>query len=287
MALLVNGERIEDAAIKQEVERLRPDYEKAFVDMDPKEREAQLLDWCKENVIERTLLIQEIKSKGSAVPKKQVEYVYTRLKEKYCKDKQEPHKEFGAESEEKLKELIEMLLKTTSKFDEISKDLPKPTQADIEKYYQENKELFRTADKVRVAHIVKYIDWQTDETAAYNAIRQAQEEINNGTPFETAIEQYTDDPDSGNNSDYITQGEKAEEFEDIVFNLDAGEISDIFHTRYGFHIAKVYDKKPGTIPSLKEIKNQIIDVLTENMRQAAVEKFIDQLKNKARIEESI
>ena len=45
MAIVVNGEKIEDSAIKQEVERLRPDYERVFAEQDPKERETQLLDW--------------------------------------------------------------------------------------------------------------------------------------------------------------------------------------------------------------------------------------------------
>lgn len=34
MALIINGEKIEDAAIQQEVERLRPDYERVFSDQD-------------------------------------------------------------------------------------------------------------------------------------------------------------------------------------------------------------------------------------------------------------
>jgi hypothetical protein len=36
MAFVVNGEKIEDSAIKNETERLRPDYERVFVDQDPK-----------------------------------------------------------------------------------------------------------------------------------------------------------------------------------------------------------------------------------------------------------
>ena len=37
MAEIVNGERIEDSAIKEEAERLRPQYEKVFESMDEKE----------------------------------------------------------------------------------------------------------------------------------------------------------------------------------------------------------------------------------------------------------
>ena len=47
MALIVNGERIEDSMIKQEAERLRPDYEKVFSDQSAEEREAKVLDWTK------------------------------------------------------------------------------------------------------------------------------------------------------------------------------------------------------------------------------------------------
>ena len=47
MALIVNGEKIEDSAIQQEAERLRPDYERVFADQETEEREAQLLDWSR------------------------------------------------------------------------------------------------------------------------------------------------------------------------------------------------------------------------------------------------
>ena len=56
MRLTVNGEKIEDAAVQQEYERLKPDYEKAFAQQSPEEQKVQLLDWSRENVIERVLL---------------------------------------------------------------------------------------------------------------------------------------------------------------------------------------------------------------------------------------
>lgn len=284
MALIINGEKVEDSVIRKEVERLRPEYEKAFVDMDPKERETQLLGWSKENVIERILLKQEIKNINSAIPIEHLETVLDRLKEKY-ENQQELYEDFDAEDEDKLKEVLELILKTEQRFGELYKDLPQPSQAEIEKFYEENKEQFRGPDQVRAAHIVKYVNWRNDEATACNAIKQAQDEIENGTPFEVVIDKYTDDPNSSNNSYYFTKGEDVEEFEDVIFNLGVGEVSDIFRTRYGFHIAKVYERKPGTIASLKEVKKRVVEKLTDGMRQAAVDGLLDQLKNKAKIEE--
>jgi len=284
MALIVNGEKIKDAVIQKEAERLRPDYEQAFVDMAPKEREAQLLDWSKENVLERVLLSQAVNKSGEKIPPDQVEAVLARLKKEY-KDQQELYKDFNVEDDEKMKEAIELMIKTDRKFDELCQDLPKPSQADIEKHYEENKEQFKSADRVRVAHIVKYVDWQTDDSTAYNAIKQAQEELKNGAPFEVVVDKYTDCADKGGDLGYVSRGQMVEEFEDAVFNLSIGQVSDIFRTRFGFHIAKVYDRKPGVIASLNEVKKEIVDELTYQRRDEVINEFIDQLKSKAKIEE--
>ena len=284
MALIVNGERIEDSTIKQEVERLRPDYEKAFVDMPTQEREAQLLDWSKENIIERVLLKQEFENTEPKIPKEQIESVIARLKKQY-KDQQEFYKEYDIENDEDVKKHIELIIKMNLKFEEFRKDLNKPSQAAIIEYYQKNKEQFATADEVRVAHIIKHVDWQSDETTAYTVIKQAQHELKKGTPFEFVVDKYSDYTDHGGDLGYVTRGQLAEEFEDIVFNLDIGQVSDIFRTRFGFHIAKVYDIKPAEVPTFEQAKPQIISVLKEQMQEKAIDDFIDHLRGKAKIEE--
>ena len=67
MALIVNGEKIEDSTIKQESERMRAHYEDVFAEMSPKKREAQLLDWSKENVMERVLINQQARQNGDEI----------------------------------------------------------------------------------------------------------------------------------------------------------------------------------------------------------------------------
>ena len=74
-----------------------------------------------------------------------------------------------------------------------------------------------------------------------------------------------------------------EEFEDVVFSLGPNETSDIFHTRFGYHIAKVYDRKPGATLELKEVQGNIVEILKEQTRRKSIEDFIDKLKGKAKI----
>ena len=283
MTLIVNGEKIEDSTIKQEAERLRPDYERVFSDQDPKEREAQLFDWSKENVIERVLINQEAKKSNEKIPPEQIESALVKIKEQYT-DPKELYKALGVEDDAGIKEQIEMQMRVEQTLNEVCKDLPDPPKADIQEYYEKNTEQFMTAESARVAHIVKYVNWQTDEETAYNAIKEAHDELKNGAAFEVVVDKHTDCADSGGDLGQVVKGQMVEEFEDVVFNMGAGDVSDVFRTRFGFHIAKVYDRKPAAVAELKEVKDQIVSTLQEQIRSKAIDDFIDTLKEKAKIE---
>jgi len=274
MAITVNGERIEDQEIQQEVERLRPSHDQAFADRDPKEREAQLLDWSKENVIERVLLRQEAKANGPEIPAADVEAALAKLKEQYEKP-EELYKEFDADGDEKVKEMIELQMKVEQQINDVHAKVPDASEDEIRQYYDENKERFKSDEQVRVAHIVKYVNWQTDEATAMQVITQAHDEIKN----------YTDCGDSGGDLGYVMRGQMVEEFEDVVFNLNEGQVSDVFRTRFGFHIAKVYDRRPPAIAELKEVEKEVAEQVKEQKKEQALGDYLDQLRAKATVEE--
>ena len=282
MSLIVNGEKIEDTAVQREAERLRPEYEKAFADLDPREREAQLVEWSKENLIERTLLNQEAEEKCKKIPNAKVEAALNRLRKQYG-DMQKLYKEFDAEDEEMVKEKIKLMMKVEQILKQTTESQSKPSLDDMQRYYEENIGQFKSNERVRVAHIVKYIDWRSDEQEAFQRMKQAYDELNNGVTFEEVIDQYMDRVDSGGDLGFISRGQTVSEFEDVVFNLGVGQISEVFRTRFGFHIAKVYDREPECVVSFEEVKDRIKDVLCERLREDAIVDLIDQLKSKAEI----
>jgi parvulin-like peptidyl-prolyl isomerase len=284
MTLFVNGEKIKESEIKREFERLKPHYEQVFKDQKPEQQKSQLLDWSRENVIEMVLIRQEAKKHGDPVPKGQIEAALKKIKEQYA-DQEQFYKDFNTKDDKKIKEAIELQVRVERKLEEIQKDIPEPSKQAVSQYYEDNKEQFQSPEQIRVAHIVKHINWQTDEAAAQNIIRQALDELKKGVVFETLAQKYSDCPENGGDLGYITIGQMVEEFEDVVFNLGVGRTSDIFRTRFGYHIAKVYDRRPPAIPELKEVKSQIADALKEQAKSKAIDDFIDKLKSKAKIEE--
>lgn len=285
MAIVVNGERIEDRDIQHEVQRLRPSYEQAFTDLDPARREAQLSEWSKENVIERVLLRQEAKTSGKAIPAADIEAALARLKEQYDKP-EDLHKEFCVDSDDKIREIIELQMKVEHKIRDIYAAAPEPSESEIAEYYEQNKEQFKSGDQVRVAHVVKYVNWQTDEATAMETVVRAHEEIERGAPFEAVVEKYTDCADSGGDLGYVMRGQMVEEFEDVIFNLSPGQVSNVFRSRFGFHIAKVYDRKPPAIPDLKDIKKQIAEAVRDQKREQALGEYLDRLRSKAVVQEA-
>ena len=284
MTILVNGERIEDQEIQQEMQRLRPSYEQAFADQDPAQREAQLVDWSKENVIERVLLRQEAKRNGEPVPAGDLEAAFARLKQQYEKP-EDLYKDLNAVTDDSIKTMIEVQMKVERKINSVYAGVSEPSESEIRDYYEQNKERFTTGEQIRVAHIVKYVNWQTDEATALGVITEAHREIDAGTPFEAVVGKYTDCADNGGDLGYVARGQLVEEFEDVAFHLNAGQVSDVFRTRFGFHIVKLYDRQAPTVPPLRAIRGQIVDEVKEQKREQALGDYLDALRSRARVEE--
>jgi len=281
MAITVNGEKIDDFVIEQEAERLRPEYEQVFEDMPQNEREKQLYDWAKENVVERALLNQQAQQCSEQIPSAVIESALAQLHSQYPNFEQ-----LSDEDKRKMREAAELQIKVEHILGRVCRDVPEPSEQAIRNFYDENSEQFMSAEQIRPAHIVKHINWQSDEGAAYEAISSAKKELVNGAAFESLAGKYSDCPDNGGDLGYITRGQMVEEFDDAAFNLGVGEVSDIVRTRFGFHIVKLYDRKPAVLSSFEQVQDTISKELKDRLCRKAVEDFIDQLKDKAVIEES-
>lgn len=283
MVLKVNEEVVEDSEIRAEAERMRPMYEEAFSDMDPADREEQLLDWSRENVIERVLLRQEARRRGGQIPYKDIESAFERALNQQADEGQAG--KLGEQKKKDLKKEIELQLRIERLIEGLCDEAGQPARRDIEHYYEQNKGRFKTVELVRAAHIVKYVNWLTDEKNAYETICKVQDELRKGTLFEDLVGEYSDCPENGGDLGYISRGQMVEEFEDVAFNLSAGQTSDVFRTRFGFHIVRVYDRKPATTKALEEVREEIVGELAEQRRRAVIDNFVDALKVEAKIEQ--
>ncbi len=253
MPLVINGETIDDAVIRAESSALRPRYEEMVQGQDPVEMEMQLRDWSRENVIERVLLRQEAFKDPAPVP---------------------PGMEPEAEAQYRLQLLI----------GRVTAKVPRPKNKEIADYHRKNKEQFWTPEMVRASHIVKNVDESTPEDVAREAIGKVREKLNNGADFAELADRYSDCPGSGGDLGYFAPGQMVDEFDKVVFALKPGETSGIFRTMFGFHIARVHERKPAAARTLAEVREEIEQALHRDRQERAMEEFVDGLKAKAVIQ---
>jgi foldase protein PrsA len=282
MAVIVNGERIEDAPIREEVERLRPSYEKVFADKPREEREAELLEWAQDDLIERVLFQQELRKDDRSIAPEILDAVTEQLTKEYG-SRAALLQAFGTD-EKGLRTQIEKFTKERLKMREIGSSAPAPTPAQIREYYEQNKEKYQMGEQVRVAHIIKRLRGSADEAAALDALTRASAEIHAGTPFEAVAPKYAGAIDDVEDLGYIYRGQMPGEFDDIVFNLGPGQVSHVFRTRLGLHIAKVYERRPPRVPLLQDIHQRIVNDLTEQIKEDAFVAYLDYLRSIATIE---
>jgi len=276
MAVTVNGETIEQSEITEEIERLRPHYEQYVQDNDHQGSDDQLAEWARENVIERTVVLQEARSRHADIPAEDIDEVFEQVKEQLADDA----------DVQAVRDDIALRMRVDRLMAEAADAAEPPSDEDIQAFYDEHIEHMTAPEQVRASHIVKHIDGFTDKEVAYAEISALKAELDSGAQFDEVASRDSDCPGNSGDLGWFPRGQMVPEFEDVVFNMDVGQVSDIFLTGFGYHIVKLYDRAGGEVTSLDEVRDQIVAELLEQRRTRAIEDFVDKLKSGAVIEES-
>ncbi len=100
---------------------------------------------------------------------------------------------------------------------------------------------------VEVAHILKHPPASASAIKeTENKLEKLKERVLKGESFATLAILYSEDPGSSRNGglyNAIKRGMFVKEFEAVMFSLEAGEISDVFETEYGYHIVMMEEHR--------------------------------------------
>ena len=286
MHLIINGEQVHPALIEQEVEAMRPHYQDAFRDQSADEQEKQLHNWAKENVIEKVLLRQEALRDPQPVDPAKIQSEYdSLLKEQGGQEAFLKANNLSEQDIEKVKKDIEGQIRMQRLAGSISKEAGLCSEAEAKAHYMKNVNKFLVPEQVHAAHIVVHTDAQTSVMQAKVKIMEIEQELSNGRSFEELADETSDCPGNGGDLGYFPRGHMVQNFEDVVFSMQPNQISAVFQTEFGFHIAKVIDKRPERLAPFEQVKNQLIEQLTKEKQGKALEDYLDELKAKADIRE--
>lgn len=183
------------------------------------------------------------------------------------------------------------------------------TEADVQAYYDENRDQFRQPEQVDAAYITlsqgalaESIEVAEDELRSYyeeRAEEYAREErraahilveagdegqatlatiqqrLEDGESFAVLAEEYSVDTVSaqeGGDLGFAGRGVYDEAFEDALFGLDEGEVSGPVETSFGLHLIKLEEVRRSDVPAFDELRE---DLRLELARTKASERFAE------------
>lgn len=162
-------------------------------------------------------------------------------------------------------------------FEVFKEDLIKPylikntlQEGELMKAYNRMKEV------VKASHILLQFpanSSQEDSIAVFRMAQKLKEEAEAGADFNQLAYEHSDDPSARENRGSLgdfTALQMVHQFEDAVYNMNVGEISDPILTDFGYHIIKLEGRKPNP----GEIKVSHILVRTQTGDPVAEERAL-------------
>jgi peptidyl-prolyl cis-trans isomerase C len=166
---------------------------------------------------------------------------------------------------------------------------PEVSEADIRTVYDRNRDQMTLPETVSARHILLKADATTsaEQRAALVArLTALRAEIKAGAEFAELARKHSEDPTASKGGDLgsFTRGRMVPPFEQAAFALQAGEVSDIVETRFGYHLIKVESHTFEKSPSLDEARERIRQRVASERRAEAGKKHTEELVRKARVE---
>lgn len=243
-----------------------------------------------ENAISRKLLLEQVKRENLTVPESDVDAEFQRFRGQFPDSAVFVQQLQSADlTEQTVRDRLRENLQINQLVESHTAQAGVVTPQDVEAFYRENPEQFRSPEQVRASHILVRSD-ASDAPDARSARRARADSIlaalKHGAEFAKTAGERSDDPGSaerGGDLDYFARGQMVPSFEAAAFSLGVGQLSGVVETQYGFHILKVTDKKPSGTISLQEAQPRLAQYLQTRQKSTALREWVDELRSQAKV----
>lgn len=150
------------------------------------------------------------------------------------------------------------------------------TEEELHAWYTAHEAEFQEPERVQASQIV---------VKGLDDARRVQAQLKAGKKFSDLARRYSLSADAkvGGDLGYFPRGQMPPAFDDVVFKMGVGQVSDVVSTEYGYHLFKVTDRKPARKRDFSEVRAQVEARLLEHKRAEAQEAFEADLRAKAKI----
>jgi len=142
-------------------------------------------------------------------------------------------------------------------------------EVQLRDFYEKHTEYFRTGMRVKARHV---------NTKTEKEIEAALKEVKSGKDFAQVASKFNIDTtkSSGGDLGWVRRGIMVKPFEEALFSLKPGEVSDVVKTNFGYHIIKAEEIDEGKLRSFETAK----DAIEKMMIDEHLAKFKEELLKK-------
>lgn len=167
--------------------------------------------------------------------------------------------------------------------DEYAQDVPIAEETLRDRYDQQQGR-FVTPERRLTSHIL--LNAPTDDEAAEEAVRQQAEELAKraqaGEPFEDLAKEFSEDPGSANSGGdlgWVEEGVMVAAFEEALFAMAAGTISDPVKSSFGYHIIWLREVDESHGQSFEEVRGELRQEVALEQAQQTYDEVVGQISN--------
>jgi peptidyl-prolyl cis-trans isomerase C len=163
------------------------------------------------------------------------------------------------------------------------------SEKDVDDFYAGNPDNFKTEETIRARHILFTVSPDVGEEEKKEAKKKAEEVLEKargGEDFAELAKIHSQGPSGPKGGDLgvFGRGKMVPPFEEAVFALKPGEVSDLVETRFGYHIIKLEERNDASSITRDEAADQIREFLKAQKVNEAVFARLEALRKDAKVE---
>jgi len=293
MTLKVNGEVIPSEAIEFELARLIQFYSEHMSEVEVRKQMAILQDRAKQQAIGAKLLIDEASKLDIQVSEDDVR---KKLKEMIegagGREKFEAILEKQQLSEEAVCAGIARSRKVDLLVDKLTEGISDPTEEDIREHFKSHAQEYASPARASAQHVLLSVEKDSKDDAKATArarLEAIKRDIEDGANFADQATIHSECPSgkqAGGSLGWFSQGMMAPEIDKAVFSMEVGQVSDVVESTLGFHLIHKTGQQDSSAAEYDDVRDKVRDFLRHAARGEALSEHVQELKDKAVIEEA-
>lgn len=250
--------------------------------------EARIKETVLKHMIDREIMQQKAKTLQIAVTDQEVDERLKEQKARFTNDQAfADYLKRTNNTEANLRDDLKQSLLRERVVEKLSGEI-KVTDADVEKFYQENQQRFHENEQIRARRIVLRVADAKDKKAKEKEARKLRAlAAKPGADFGKLAREKSEGPEAKRDGDmggFFARGHMPQDFDAAAFKLKPNEVSDVVETKLGFEIIQLVERKDERQKPLDEVKDNIRNALLARLKNEKNRDVRRDLSNEAKVE---